>query len=630
MLCELFSIIPVQAKEDKSVLDARVGALQRKWSDICKRLHSSSTSQEDMILAKPHTSSVPSFLNRPVQKDIAGAVSLSIGSRVATSDSQMSSDLQKNSLPKKTILKPVVLSADVNAQAELPSKGFELNHLWNLSSFQQKMSMPNACTSSPSDSSFTTDLTLATVYKSAEECRRKPNLKEDYNGIQNSESSRSHEKIGIHKKASQVNQPLSCSHHLGKQVYTKDLEHPWKVLSEKVHWQIEAIQTISRTVSCFRNGNGRYRCSNRRDIWLSFMGPDKMGKRSIASAVAEIVFGRKENFISLDLSPQDMIRPFNSIIDSYDANYHKLKGGRKMIVDYLADELSKHPHSVVLLENVEKADFLVRDSLFQAMKTGKLTDSHGRDININNTIFVLASTVLTASQDMAFGKVAFEFLEENVLEAKNYQMQILVGSADGICNMDSATNVSVTPGERISDQSPYKKRRLINDDLKKADILERDCRLSKSIIDLNLPVEDTEEDSDVDESDNSSENSEAWLHELLEHVDENVVFKPFDFDSLAREILKKINVQLKKLVGATILLEIDRAVMVQILAAAWLTDCKNALGDWIDQVLCSSIEETRQRCNVTSVVVMKLVPCDGLAVEVQASGVCLPARINMK
>ena len=164
----------------------------------------------------------------------------------------------------------------------------------------------------------------------------------------------------------------------------------------------------------------------------------------------------------------------------------------------------------------------------------------------------------------------------------------------------------------------------------KAEVSKRACQLSRSF-DLNLPDDGGEEDSDIDKSDDDySDDSEAWLGELLELVDEKVVSKPFDFDSLSQKILREIDAQLRKIVGATVLLEIDRQVMVQMLAASWLTEREDALRDWIEQVLCSGIDEARKRCNVASDFVLKLVPCDyGLVAKAQASSVCLPAKINV-
>ncbi|KAL0435015.1 UNVERIFIED_CONTAM: protein SMAX1-LIKE 6 [Sesamum radiatum] len=585
----------VEAKEDKTILDSRVMALRRKWTDICQGLHCSWTSEQDISPAKSHTSIVPSLQNVPTWKETAVTGSFLNENRITNLSPCMSSELENNSLSKQNFPRPVLLSTRP--------------------------------VFSPLSISVATDLRLGTLYDSAEECRRKPNLPEYDNGIQNFEPSRSHE-----KSPSQVARSSSCCHHLEKQMYMKDLEHPWKVLAEKFYWQMEAIQTISRTMSRVRNENRSYHCSNRGNVWLSFLGPDKVGKRKIAAAVAEIVFGRKEHLLYLDLSSKHAVGPFDSIVDCYNSKYCNMNAGRKMIVDYLAGELHKHPHSVVFLENVEKADILVRNSLSQAIKMGKFPDSHGRDININDNVFILASSALKVSGDLLFGKLGSEFPEVKVLEAKNLQMQIYVGSAGGIYSRNNTMNVSVTPSKTDPNHFPVNKRKWNNNDSSNTELSKRACRLPSSIIDLNVPVEDMDDDSDIDirdDNNDSSDHSEVWLEGLLEHLDENVVFKPYDFDSLTHKILKEIDARLKKVVGNKILLEIDREVIVQILAAAWLTDRKDALEDWIEQVLCPSVKKAQEKCNVTSGCVMKLARCDGVAAEAQAPGVCLPARISV-
>lgn len=616
-------VISVQAKKDKTVLDARVMTLQRKWSGICQRLHCSRTSQVDTTLPKPHTSIAPTLQHVLMRKDAVSQGSLSNGSNVTNLSPCMPSDWQKNSPPKQNEPRPAELSASVIAQADIPAQCLGLNDFQKSSGSQHRTNLPIACSSLPAVVSVATDLTLGTFYDSSEECRRNPNLQDRCSDVHNSESSRSHE-----KSLSQISQSSYCSHHHGKQMYAKDLEHQWGVLAEKFYWQSEAIQTISRTVSRCRNDNERYRCSKKGSVWLSFLGPDKVGKRKIAASVAEIVFGGKDHLLYMDLRTQDTSL-FNSIVDCYDSRYHKMQPGRKLNVDYLAEELSKQPHSVVLLENVEKADFLVRCNLSQAIKTGKFPDSRGRDINLDNNIFILASTVLRGSRDLLFGKEVPDFQEETILEAKNLQMQILVESGcDIYSRSSSSTCVSLFPSEIISNQFRSSKRKLMNDGSTKGEISKRACQLSRSFIDLNLPVDCMGEDGDINKSDDS-DNSEVWLEELLEHVDENVVSKPFDFDSLSRKILREINVRVRKIVRPTISLEIDRQVMVQILAAAWLTEREDALEDWMEQVLCLGIDEARRRCNVASDFVLKLVPCDGLVVKAQASRVCLPARINV-
>ncbi|KAH6837090.1 hypothetical protein C2S53_015612 [Perilla frutescens var. hirtella] len=614
-----------EAKKDKTVLDARVMALQRKWSDICQRLHCSWTSVMDTTLSKPHTPIAPNLQHVPMRRDVVSMGSLSNGSNITNLSSCMPAAWQKNSPPLQNAPRSAKLGANVTAQAETPAQGLGLNDFRKSSGSQQRTGMPIACSSSPSAVSVATDLTLGTFYDSSEECRRDPNLQDRCSDVHSSESSRSHE-----KSLSQISQSSTCSHHHGKHSYAKDLKHQWGVLAENVYWQSEAIQTISQTVSRCRNENGTYRCSRKGSVWLSFLGPDKVGKRKIAASIAEIIFGRKDHLLFLDLSTQDM-NPFNSIVDCYDSRYQKMLSERTTIVDYLAEELIKQPQSVVLLENVEKADFVVRCSLSQAIKTGKLPYSRGKVIDLNDHIFILASTILKGNKYPHFGKEAPDFPEETILEAKNLQMQLLVQSAGEIYSRSSATRVSLHPSEITSNQLRSSKRKLMNEGTMKGEITKRACQLSRSFIDLNLPVDGMGEDSDINKSDDDdSDNSEVWLGELLEHVDGNAVSRPFDFDSISRKILREIDVRLRKIAGSTIFLELDRQVMVQILAAAWITEREDALEEWIEQVLCLGIDEARQRCNVASDFVLKLVPCEGLLVKSQASRVCLPSRINVE
>ncbi|GER35480.1 ATP-dependent Clp protease ClpB family protein [Striga asiatica] len=572
--------LTAEAKEDKSVLDARVMASKRKWSDICRRIHSSSTFQKEISQAMPsNTSSSPSFQSFFMHNNAASVGSLLSGRPVTNFVTQPGAELSRPILPRER----------VNEQANLTMRGLELNNLHH---------------SSPS---VTTNLRLGAMYDSS--------TKENTKKLDDT--------LSVH----QISQSSpSWTYHFEKKSDSKDQKHTWAALAEKVYWQSEAVKTISRAVSRCRveNGNG--------NVWLSLLGPDRVGKRKIASGVAEIVFGRKENLISVDLNSRDLVSPVSSVFDFHNSNHQKLKLGRKMIVDYLAEELSKHPHLVVLLENVERADFLVRDSLCRAIKTGKFPNSHGREIIINNNIFLLASPVLKAAEGPFSDKSACEFPEDKILEARNLHMQILVGPHDPICgrtHSSSTMNVSIAPSKILS----KRKSSNLHHDSTSGHLSKRSyCRSPRSFIDLNLPVEDSEEDR---ENFASNDEDDGSLEELLEHVDENATFKPFDFDSLVREILTDIDARLKKAVGPTVLLKIDREVLLQILAASWLADGeKNMLGDWLENVLCPGLEEARQRyCGRAHIrdVVMKLVPCDDGRVveEAWAEGLCLPARINI-
>ena len=86
----------------------------------------------------------------------------------------------------------------------------------------------------------------------------------------------------------------------------------------------------------------------------------------------------------MDLSFQDGMINSDTIYSRREMNdFIKFRG--KTLVDCLAKELTKKPLSIAFLENVDKADLLAQNSLSQAIRTSKLSDSHGREISINNT-----------------------------------------------------------------------------------------------------------------------------------------------------------------------------------------------------------------------------------------------------
>jgi hypothetical protein len=153
----------------------------------------------------------------------------------------------------------------------------------------------------------------------------------------------------------------------------------------------------------------------------------------------------------------------------------------------------------------------------------------------------------------------------------------------------------------------------------------------RSYLDLNLPVEDTGECANYGDtdSDSISESSQAWLEDFSDQVDEKVVFKTFDFDSLAEKIVKEIGKQFQMAFGYEILLEIDDEVMVQILAAAWLSEKERAMEDWIEEVVGRGFRKAKLKSQFSAQCVVKLVTCKGLVLKEQAPGIRLPSRINL-
>lgn len=620
---------------DGGVQNARLAGLQRKWNDICQRLHHSRSLQQDKSKVGSSVPAVGSCHSDGKRKDNIGKDSISKECLCIDHCSCISSNLPKiSSRPRQYMEVPVT------SVAEIPSLKNKMSV--EVSSIQKPemkpkepsypvcspLLQPGLTSSSSVTSSVITDLGLGTLYASCEQEHRtsKPQDCTELPKVSwYVSANRPTNIVGDcrHTSASNIMQ-TSFYPSLGGQSDDKDFKYLWKVLSDTVGWQEEAICTISQTISSCRNGYGRHRGQTyKRDIWLSFLGPDKVGKRRIASVLAQI---SREDLFSVDLDPVNCFSLQNSIFDSLDSSSKNLSFRGKTVVGYIAEKLSRKPHSVVLLENIDKADFITQKSLSQAIKTGRFPDSDGREINISNVIFV---TTLSHDSNAVSGEGTPKFSENKVLGAKGLQMKIVVESVAVDMPRTRGANLLLKPLKGTSNQVSINKRKIIDDTGNSPELLNRCQKVSRTCIDLNLPVEDTEgNDYESCESYSSSESSDVWLEDFLDQVDQKVVFKPFDFDALAQKILKDIEKSFRETIGSDILLEIDSEIMLQILAAAWLSN-ERAVENWVEQVILKSFVEVKQKHHLTSGCILKLVALEGLQMGDKAPNLNLPANISV-
>ncbi|KAI4305282.1 hypothetical protein L6164_028655 [Bauhinia variegata] len=573
---DMDKVLDVAKTTEDKTLNANILGLQAKWSDIGQSHH--------------HTKSLPEVNIFQTRSQVPSTGGFSFGSVFRESSSKDASFTENQ---------------QHSQSSHMPK---ELQSIF------------------PSKQTLITDLGLGTLYSSVSQ---EPNTtkprdhKQHHHQIHHLSDSISTDFEAMNESTSQPKaQPLFSGPNLEAKFDSLDFKSLNLLLTEKVGWQDEAIYAVNRILSLHRSGiRKNYSSHFRGDIWLAFLGPDSVGKKKIASALAEVISGNTESLISVDLVSWDANYPLNSIFECQKScSLDVLR--RKTVVDYIAGELRMRPHSVVFLENVEKADFLVQTSLFQAIRTGKFPDSHGREIRINNTTFVVTSTVYKGNGSVLSEKHAM-FSEERILEAKRCQMQLLLEHVSEDVKRSGDTSVKI---------APKNKRKLLEgcDSSKQtteSKIQRRDPETSVSHLDLNMPLQEIEEETNLNAC-KSEKNSEAWLNDFCCQIDE-VTFKPFDFDSLAEKILKSISRQFQGRFGSEVLLEIDYEVMVQILAAAWLSDKKNAIEDWVEHVLGRCLDEAQQKYHHAAHCVMKLVACEDLLVEEQAPGVRLPATINL-
>lgn len=629
----MLSVIAVQVSDDRSMVSAKLMGLETKWNEICQRLHhswcfqqnvsSSAKSQVSDVYASPFTSARSESSNTNLLQEKR---MFSIPSSCMVSD-----------LPKPNILETVPSNTGIVPQAEVPIHGLRAGNFWKPSHAVGNSSLPLDHASSSSITSVTTDLGLGTIFASAVEEPIKTKFQEHKDRLLKFSQGSVSADTSSGNASNQVGRS-SCSSvpELGNQSDRSEFKFLLRVLSENVSWQDEAVYAISETVAFCKNGNGRRRGSNKGSIWLSFSGPDIVGKRRIAAALADTIFGSKLNLVQVDFGSVDKGSCASTLFDRQDLKSNDLKFRGKTIVDYIAEELSKKPQSVFLLENIDKADFIVQNSLSQAMRNGKLPDSHGREISIGNAIFVITSRDSKVYKEVPSEKLPVEYPEERILSARDFNIQISVGHASGDGAKIGDTNVVTIPWRGNGAALPFGKRKLMGDvessTNHKLQTPKRARESSRSCLDLNLPVEELEEEEDDcdnnSNSDSGSENSKAWLEEFLDQVDRNVFFKPFNFNALSHRVLRDISLKFQQIVGSNCLLEIDSEVVVQILAASWLSEEKKSLEDWIEKVLCSSFKEALQRYHLSPVHVIKLVPGQSL-VENHAPGICLPAKVTV-
>lgn len=630
----------MQTKDDGVVLGAKVTGVQKKWDNICHRLH-----QTQQF---PEANTFPTLLGFQIVEDKKentdnhsshNTDASSSETNCVNVDSSTSMDVQKIATLQSgdpfTVVSKAKNESLLSKQWEKPSKGEDLGSggLNSPRSLSNSSVGDGSGTSPTSATSVTTDLGLWICSSPTSDKPKKSikknlvELSQEFSGCLSADVDLVNGNISNH-----LTQSSACSSpDYGGQFVPREFKTLFRALTQRVGWQDEAICVISQTIACCQTrSEKRHGASLRVDIWFNFIGPDRFGKKKIALALAEILHGSREHFICMDLSSQDEMIYSNSIFDCQEMNGYDVKFRGKTLVDYLAGELSKKPWSVVFLENVDKADVPAQNILSQAIRTGKLSDSHGREISINNAMFVTTSTFSKGKNLRTFGREPSNYSEERILGAKGWPMQIRIGHAFGDNTKSQNISVSDTMRKDISSPTFFNKRKLIGDNESPgqpeiSDMAKRAHMTSTRHLDLNLPAEEIEvRDTDDGNSDNNSvsNNSKAWLQDFFDQVDKTVVFKPFDFDALADILLKEIKKSFHKIVGSDCSLEIDSKVMDQLLSAACISDRNRVVEDWVERVLSRAFAEVPKRYSLTAHSIVKLSTFEELA-----PGVCLPPRI---
>ena len=157
-----------------------------------------------------------------------------------------------------------------------------------------------------------------------------------------------------------------------------------KDLREQVIGQDFAVETISKAL---RRSRADLKDPRRPIGSFLFLGPTGVGKTYLARNLAEYMFGDADSLIQLDMSEYMEKFSTSRLIGSPPGYVGHEEGGQ------LSEAVRRKPYSVVLFDEVEKADPEVMNLLLQILEEGTLTDSQGRKIDFRNTIIILTSNV---------------------------------------------------------------------------------------------------------------------------------------------------------------------------------------------------------------------------------------------
>ena len=178
-------------------------------------------------------------------------------------------------------------------------------------------------------------------------------------------------------------------------------------LHKRVIGQDEAVSAVARAIR--RNRAGLK--STKRPPSFIFVGPTGVGKTELAKALASEVFGSEDSIIRIDMSEY---MESNSTA--------KLIGAPPGYVGYddagqLTEKVKRHPYSIVLLDEIEKAHSDVFNILLQVLDDGRLTDAQGNTVSFENTIIIMTSNAGSNQNMNSIGFGTSTYAKNKVLDS---------------------------------------------------------------------------------------------------------------------------------------------------------------------------------------------------------------------
>ena len=164
-------------------------------------------------------------------------------------------------------------------------------------------------------------------------------------------------------------------------------------LHQRVIGQDKAVSALARAIRRNRSGFGK----KHKPSSFIFVGPTGVGKTELVKALAEAMFAKEDALIRIDMSEYMEKWEVTKFIGAAPGYVGYDDGGQ------LTEKVRRKPYSVILFDEIEKAHPDVFNIMLQILDDGRLTDSHGRVVNFENTIIIMTSNAGTSLKANGFG-----------------------------------------------------------------------------------------------------------------------------------------------------------------------------------------------------------------------------------
>ena len=188
-----------------------------------------------------------------------------------------------------------------------------------------------------------------------------------------------------------------------------------KTLHKRVVGQDEAVTAVARSI---KRGRVGLKDPKRPIGSFLFLGPTGVGKTELSKALAEALFGTEDSMIRVDMSEYMEKYSVSKMIGSPPGYVGHEEGGQ------LSEQVRRHPYSVILFDEIEKAHPDVFNILLQVLDDGHITDSQGRKVDFCNTVIIMTSNA-GAQSIIDPKKLGFNVKEDTAGDYKRMKSNVM-------------------------------------------------------------------------------------------------------------------------------------------------------------------------------------------------------------